>query len=163
MQMFHFFRIFLIFVLSCCFSIMGTFAALDHATYKKEADMYCDGPAPDGLGTNPQYNALVPKVDYAELSTQAINTTLLQYRNRIASTMSPEERARIVRDLDFSRIGNFTGFKTLEVARVQYRTQMDRVFACSVAVSRIRTIDALKKVIGSKMPGKTTEITKQLE
>lgn len=58
------------------------------------------------------------------------------------------------------RIGTFVGFKAVETARNQYRTNMNTVFSCAVIASRIektqKVLEAVKKVGES-------EITRKLE
>ena len=51
-------------------------------------------------------------------------------------------------ELDMSRIGNFSGFKTLEVARLQYRAQMNSVFACSIIEGRLLILSDLRDALG---------------
>ncbi len=77
--------------------------------------------------------------------------------------MSDDERLRLKRDLDPVRIGEYSGFKTLEIARVGYRTRMNSAFACAVISSRQRTLVDLQKLIGQKIKTKSSEILEKLQ
>lgn len=76
--------------------------------------------------------------------------------------MSDDEKLRLKRDLDPVRIGEYSGFKALEVARIGYRTRMNTLFSCAVVASRIDTMQGLKKLIAEKIKLKDSEIQKKL-
>lgn len=140
----------------------GTMAALNGQTYEdytKEAGAYCDDTA-RSWGTN---NTLVPKIDYPELSDTVINATLIKWRDNNPKWMVGEEKERLRADLDPVTIGEYSGFKALEVARIGYRSNMNALFACGIISSRIDTLVELQDLIGKKIKNKNSEILEKLK
>lgn len=76
--------------------------------------------------------------------------------------MSDDEKIRIRRDLDPVTIGEYRGFKTLEGARIMYRTRLNSLFACGIVASRIDSIATLKELISKKIKNKDSEIYQKL-
>jgi hypothetical protein len=76
--------------------------------------------------------------------------------------MSDDEKIRIRRDLDPVTIGEYRGFKTLEGARIMYRTRLNSLFACGIIASRIDSIKTLKELISKKIKNKDSEIYQKL-
>jgi hypothetical protein len=60
-----------------------------------------------------------------------------------------------------TRIGGYDGFRAGEVARLLYRRNMDRVFACGVVASRLSKLEALEKAIQGKPTSDITESIKK--
>ncbi len=61
------------------------------------------------------------------------------------------------------RIGEYSGFKTLEIARIGYRTRLNTLFSCAVVSSRIDTLVNLEKLISAKLKTKDSEIQQKLK
>lgn len=95
--------------------------------------------------------------NYAELSDGAQNKKIAEILNK---EKYPTERAKLEAQLSLNRIGMFAGFKSVEIARNQYRSNMNKIFSCAVVASRIektqKVLEAVKKVGES-------EITRKLE
>lgn len=87
--------------------------------------------------------------DYARLETRAINTSIS--RTIVAENL-PSEKEKLARELDSLRIGNNAGLKSLEVARLQYRSAMNNTFACAIIDSRTQILADLRKKISEKFP-----------
>jgi hypothetical protein len=105
---------------------------------------------------------LIAMIDYPELTATAVNTTISKWKNEWKE-LPEEEKTRLTKDLDTTRIGNFTGFKALEVARIGYRTQMNRLFACAIIDSRLSSIVWLQEIVNKKVRTKSDEFTKTLK
>ena len=150
---------FLFIIVSLMFSgTMSVYATPQtYEAYQRESTNYCDG----AERTWAQDKSLVPKIDYSEFATGAINATLAKSRNNTQT--SNDEKLRIKSDLDPIRIGEYSGFKALEIARVNYRTQMNSLFACGIISSRIDTLDELTKLINQKIKPKKSNIQEALE
>jgi flagellar biosynthesis chaperone FliJ len=76
--------------------------------------------------------------------------------------MVGEEKERLRADLDPVTIGEYSGFKALEVARIGYRSNMNALFACAVLSSRVQVIDELQKLINQKIKNKNSDILKDI-
>ncbi len=76
--------------------------------------------------------------------------------------MSEDEKLRLKRDLDPVRIGEYSGFKALEIARIGYRTRMNTLFSCAVVSSRIDTMQSLTKLIAEKFKPNNSEIQEKI-
>lgn len=85
--------------------------------------------------------------NYAELSESAQNKKITEIINK---EKYPTERAKLEAQLSLDRIGAFAGFKAVEIARNQYRSNMNKIFSCAVIASRIektqKVLEAVKKV-----------------
>ena len=127
--------------------------------YIKESGTFCDDSSKP-WGTN---NTLVPKIDYPELSDSAVNATLVKWRNSKPEWMVGDEKTRLKEDLDPITIGEFRGFKALEVARIGYRSNMNALFACAVISSRINSMKTLQEIIDKKINNKESEIQKKFK
>jgi hypothetical protein len=77
--------------------------------------------------------------------------------------VSDDERLRLRRDLDPVTIGEYDGFKTLEIARIGYRTRMNTLFSCAVVASRLDTLQDLTRLIAEKLKSKESEIQQKLK
>lgn len=80
-------------------------------------------------------------------------------RTLINTEKNPSEKAKLEKDLDPSRIGLFDGFKSVEIARIQYRTNMNRIWSCAVITSRI---EKTKKIIEMIPASESSDILKKL-
>lgn len=77
--------------------------------------------------------------------------------------MVGDEKARLRADLDPIAIGEYSGFKALEVARIGYRSNMNSLFACAVLTSRIDTMITLQELISQKIKTKNSEILQKIK
>jgi hypothetical protein len=127
--------------------------------YTKAASDYCESNLRSWSGSN----SLVSKIDYPALNSDTINTTMSDWRNNKQEWYIWSEKDRLQRDLSPTRIGEYTGFKTLEIARIGYRSKMNQLFACGVISSRIKTISELKDIIWKKIKTTDSEILKKIE
>jgi hypothetical protein len=127
-----------------------------YETYQTEANSYCNSSGQ----TWSKYNTLVPKIDYPAFDLASVNRTLAKSSNN--STVVGDEKLRLKSDLDPVTIGEYSGFKTVEIARINYRTQMNSLFACAVIASRIDTMDSLTRLIQTKIRVKDSETYKKL-
>lgn len=129
----------------------------DFKTYKENANNFCSS------SNHPwnNDNALLPIPQYAELSADAVNSQIVRTQN--LSNLSDSEKTRLQYELDTKRIGDFSGFKAVEVARLQYRSTMDSIFACGVVESRLNILEKLQNEIGKYSTNRQSEIQKQLE
>ena len=132
-------------------------ATQTYENYSTGAVEYCNSSG----RTWSQDNSLVAKIDYPAFETNIVNITMAKWRNN--PQVIGDEKTRLKSDLDIVRIGEFRWFKTLEVARIGYRTQMNALFACAVVSSRIDTIDTLQKLIDKKISSKESEIRQKLK
>lgn len=104
-----------------------------------------------------EWGTLVKPPTYPELNAATINA-------HIATVIAADSAGgTLASELDMNRIGNFTGLKTLEIARIEYRNAMDRIFACAVIDARIQVINDLQKKIQAKFPVPNNEILLQLQ
>ena len=101
-------------------------------------------------------------IDYPELNDIIINQTIANWRVKEEWRIG-DEKNRLLEDLDPSRIGDYSGFKTLEIARTGYRSNMNRLFACAVVSSRIQTLDTLQEIIKQKITSKNSETLEKLK
>lgn len=152
---------FLIFI-TCSWLASGNIwvsaAPQTYESYQSGAMDYCDS----SRRSWSRDNSIVSKIDYPEFNTQAVNTTLLRWRTDTRILWN-DEKSRIQRDLDPITIGEFSGFKTLEIARIGYRTRMNSLFACVIIWSRIETVSTLQKLIEKKIKSKNSEILEKLK
>lgn len=132
-------------------------ASQTYENYSTGAIEYCDS----SDRTWSRDNTLVAKLDYPAFDTNIVNITMAKWQNN--PQVVGDEKMRLKYDLDTVRIGQFRWFKTLEVARIGYRTQMNALFACAVISSRIDTIDTLQKLIDKKINSKESEIRQKLK
>ena len=94
---------------------------------------------------------------YAELSAKAQNKKIAEIVNK---EKYPTERAKLEAELDLSRIGAFEGFKAAEIARIEYRNNMNKIFSCAVIATRI---EKTKKVQALIQKTGSSEITEKLK
>lgn len=128
-----------------------------YSFYLEKSKEECDNP--NALWG--QHNALVPVPQYAELSANAVNGQIEKTQNSDAIT--DEERIRLAGQLNMNAIGSFDGFKTLEVARLQYRSTMNSIFACGIVSSRLSILADLREQIASSTSTRKSEIQNQLD
>ena len=154
------------FLLSLAFTILfplGTFAAdepkvvMTYEEYLKNTQAYCDVPEREWH----DLSRIVPVPQYAKLSTDAISAQI--DRTRSLGTLTTAEKTRLQEELDKNRIGDFSGYKAVEVARLQYRSTMNTLFACSVVESRIGILQKLTEEIARHFPASNSEIKKKLQ
>jgi hypothetical protein len=162
----HLILVFLLFSLIQGTFVVGTdilVSAMSYQQYQQWVDGKdgCDSPA---KSWNKWGTKLIGKIDYPELSVSvvSINEAIKKWKNE-GTNFSGAEKERLMMDLNLARIGNFSGFKALEVARIGYRTQMNRLFACAIIDSRLSSIVWLTEKINKKIKNKPTEFTDKLE
>lgn len=126
--------------------------------YLSGATTYCDSKDRSWAAGS----TLVPEIDYPAFSTDAVNAAIRTWRDGV-NTINADEKLRLRRDLDPVTIGEYSGFKTLEVARIVYRTRMNSLFACGVIGSRIDTVKNLKELIAKKIKNLDSEIYQKLK
>jgi hypothetical protein len=134
---------------------------MSYTTYLKSKED-CD--APSKSWNKEGVSSKVPEIDYPEFSTSAVNAAITKWKteNSDQKWFLQSEQERLMKDLDPVRIGNFTGFKTLEVARIGYRTRMNQLFACSIVSSRINSVVWLQELTNKKIKTKDGSITEKL-
>ncbi len=122
----------------------------DFSCYIDWRDNHCRSPD-NGWNDSTKYPDLGKVTnDYAEFTSQGQNA---QMSKIISSEIYPSEKTKLQKELDPKRIGTFRGYKTAEIARIQYRNNMNKIFSCSVSASRIQVVTQLQKLIqqaGSK-------------
>ena len=128
----------------------------DFDQYQTNAATYCDAPEREWAKTN----TLVPIPQYPKLESTAINNQIA--RTQSLDTLTQSEKEKLKNDLNMNRIGDFSGYKTLEVARLQYRSTMDSLFACSVVESRLSILTGLQETIKKRIPNRNSEILQKL-
>lgn len=101
-------------------------------------------------------NALVPIPQYPKLDANSVNS---QINSPNIDNLSSDEKIKLMTELNMQRIWTFDWFKTLEVARLQYRATMNSVFACAILESRLKILDDLRENF-TKI---SSEINKQLD
>lgn len=125
--------------------------------YEQSAKTACDTPnAPWGKN-----NSLLPIPQYPELSSSAVNAQIERLQNQ--ESLSDEEKRRLQNEATLQRIGNFSGFKTLEVARLQYRSTMNGIFACGIISSRLSILDDFREAMSASSSTRKSEIQNQLD
>lgn len=130
---------------------------ISYENYQSAAKAYCDSPTRVWNANS----AMVTIPQYPELSATAVNNQIERTKN--LSNLPSEEKEKLIRDLDLTRIGNFSGFKTLEVARLQYRANMDALFSCALVTSRLQILDDLQSELSKHFTDSNSEIKQQLE
>ncbi len=138
----------------------SSFAAIGqtYEEYLKEAWDYCDSTDRSWW----KNNTLIPKIDYPKLSSDAINNTIKAWQNNPKWAIG-DEKLRLKTDLDWVTIGEYSGFKALEVARIGYRSSMNSLFACAIIASRQKTIIEVQDVVNKKIKNKNSEILEKLK
>ena len=139
----------------------GVFAlnGQSYEDYKTTKDTFCS----DSTKPWSTDNRLVPEIEYPELSDTAVNATLATWRDNTPRWMVGDEKVRLRSDLDPVRIGDFSGFKALEVVRIGYRSNMNSLFACGIVSSRLDTLKNLQDLVSSKLKNKNSEILQKLK
>lgn len=132
---------------------------MTYEKYKENASEFCDNPAEWWNDKASGWANLARLPVYARLDPPTILSTMDNIR---ANESLPELQARLARDLDINRIGLFDGFKTLEVARIQYRNAMDHTFACAVLANKVQTLTTLQKVIWERLWNRSSELQNKL-
>jgi len=102
--------------------------------YQQNVAAYCDAPEREWTKTN----TIVAIPQYPKLDSSAVNAQIA--RTQSLSNLTQTEKQKLQQDLNAARIGDFSGYKTLEVARLQYRSTMDSLFACAVVESRLEIL-----------------------
>lgn len=112
--------------------------AKTYEQYQQNAKNLCDSSSLS-WGKN---NSLVPVPQYPKLESEAVNN---QINSPNLENLSLSEKQKLQSELNMQRLGSFDGFKTLEVARLQYRSTMNSVFSCSIIDSRLRILEDLRE------------------
>lgn len=118
---------------------------------------YCQDPS-QAWNTAPNFWAITDAYVAFESSVQ--NS---QIQKIIAGETNAEEKARLQKDLSLSRIGTFAGFRAVEIARVQYRNNMNRIFSCAVVAGRYEKISKIMDLIPTKASDIATKLKKERE
>lgn len=156
--------IILIGVLIYFMSFSNTFAAQEVPTltmsyndYRTNAKNQCDDSKAPWFANS----GIVSIPQYAKLTSDAINANI----NTISSDKrwSEDEKSRLKEELNMQRIGDFEGFKALEVARLQYRANLDNLFSCSIVESRLHIINDIQNKINAVFPSTQSEIQQQFK
>lgn len=95
-------------------------------------------------------------LDYVEFSAASQNSQIARIKNE---EKGPTEKSKLEKELDMKRIGTFAGYKSVEIARIQYRNNMNKIFSCAVVASRIQSIEKVSELIQKAW---STEISKKL-
>lgn len=94
---------------------------------------------------------------YPEFSTSAVQKST---QDLINSEKYPSEKTKLQNELSWENIGKISGFRMAEIARIQYRTNMNRIFSCAVIASRTEKIKKIKELIKGN---ENTNIGKKLD
>lgn len=129
----------------------------DFSCYVDWRDNHCR--SSESQWNNPEKYPDLGKVttDYVEFTVTSQNT---QMSKLISSEIHPTEKSKLQKELDPKRIGTFRWYKAAEIARIQYRNNMNKIFSCAVSASRIQVVTQVQKLI---QQAGSTEISKQLE
>jgi hypothetical protein len=131
-----------------------TFAeVMSYETYSSGATTFCDNPEVEWNKTSRS----VGKITYPELKSETVNAWM---SSQIASETSQLGRAKLQEALDPARIGNFAGWRALEVVQSAYNARMNTLFDCAVIESRISIIKGLQE---AKAINSRSEILKKLK
>lgn len=146
-------------------SSYGAFAATEEAPivvpsykeYQANAKAQCE--APEKPWT--QNTTVLPIPQYPELSSEAVNHQIEQIQS--LDKFPIEEKNRIAKELSNNALGSFEGLKTVEVARVQYRSTMNSIFACGVTESKLRILQKTQDIVAGRFPSSQSEIQEILK
>lgn len=153
-------RIIFILSLLCTLSLSGDIFAANgqsYSDYQEKSKEFCEDPKKDWH----EWSNLVGVIDYPELNDTIINQTIANWRVKEEWRIG-DEKNRLLEDLDPSKIGDYSGFKTLLIARTGYRSNMNSLFACAVVSSRIQALDTLQEIIKEKITKKNSETLEKL-
>lgn len=132
-----------------------------YEAYQSLIQERCDTNNSEQKWNNPkEWGTIVPPPTYAPLDASAISRTISA---TIAWKNLPSEKEKIVEELESIRLGNVSVLKSVEVARVQYRSAMNNIFACGIIDSRSQMLIDLQKKINEKFPAKNSEIIQKLQ
>lgn len=115
----------------------------------------CDASDKKWMNSSEGGSLAVPP-EYPELDIGKVNSHIL-------SVIAADKKGVLATELDPTRIGEFSGLKSLEIARIEYRNTMDDLFACAVIDSRIQILKDLQTKINAKFPTPNDEIKIKLE
>lgn len=124
--------------------------------YSKNAKAQCESPKTLWH----EFNSLQPIPRYAPLQAQSVNKNAESIKT--LTSLSDDEKKRLEGELAAERLGSYDGFKTLEVARLQYRSTMDNIFACAIVESRLHIIKDVQNRVNAVFPSLQSEIQEQL-
>lgn len=108
--------------------------------YKENLTNLCNNPAsPWNVGPN------LWKIteDYADFTSEAQNT---KAQAIIVSEKNPESQTNLEKMLSPDRIWSFDWFRWVEIARIQYRNNMNRIFSCAIAAGRAEKLNKLLNI-----------------
>ena len=106
---------------------------MSYEAYSSGATTFCDNPEVEWNKTSRS----VGKITYPELKSDTVNAWM---SSQITSETSKLGRAKLQEALDPARIGNFAGWRALEVTQSAYNARMNTLFDCAVIESRISII-----------------------
>lgn len=94
------------------------------------------------------------EIKYPSFDPTALNNT-------VDKVMQDSSDQSLVKSL--SSIGTFQGFRALEIARLQYRSNMNKIFSCAVAAGRSNQITKLQEIVKAKYPSQSSDIQEKVK
>lgn len=125
--------------------------------YKENLEKYCNA-STNEWKKGPDFGKITE--DYADFTSKAQNEKM---KSLIENEKNAESKAYLEKMLSSTRIGGFEGYRVVEIARVEYRNNMNRIFSCAVAAGRADQLTKLEEVINKKFPGKWSDIKEKLK
>lgn len=126
--------------------------------YKKRATEQCETDKP-WVKTDEWWGNIVPIPDYGALNRWALEKS----RDTLLSqNTSSERREKLINEISLLNSANQDAFNILELARIKYKSSLDRVFWCAVVQSRENILNNLIWKIEEKYPSRQTEIREKL-
>lgn len=125
--------------------------------YLSNVDLYCKNPNMPWNKDDLSFWKIT--VDYAPFSPELLKNT----QSKLISTETDAgEKSRI--EASLRAIGTYEWYRALEVARITYQTNMNRIFSCAVVSSRYEKINKLIEIIKKVFSWeKSSDILKKIE
>ena len=140
----------------------GIFAEEDttmsYGDYRANVSTYCRDPRMPWNKDDLTFGKIT--VDYEPLDKNLLSSARSKLLDRESDS---EERARIEKSLSDSVMARFTGYRALEIARVTYQNNMNRIFSCAVVAGRYDVIKKVTETINNKYGQRASDITRKLE
>jgi hypothetical protein len=137
----------------------------DYECYKKTVDAACIKKNPSIPWTNPPYDTtwlLKPNCNIDGIQYAPLTKTGIEQMITCIEQDEQSNRMAIQDGMSLATIGNYSGFRALEVARTLYRKRMNSVFSCGIVTSRFAKLEALEMVaMRDGKPG--TEIKNKID
>ena len=128
----------------------------DFSCYTKQIDLYCKNESMPWNKSKSGFGKVT--LDYVPFESTIQNN---QISKIIETETNRDEKTELMQDLDISRIGKITGFRAVEIARIQYRTNMNRIFACAVISGRQEKISKILTILPQKKSDITDKFKKE--